>query len=142
QTADEIQSARAGLHSVLFGRSAPCRLSAQLNDNERTIMFEMPPFFMLVGAFAFGAVIGWITYFIMRRAQPTALTDIATLIGTLGGAAILTLFEARGPMFAAYAIGLAVGFFAYFAIYSKIVGITALRESLTKQQADGSTVME
>ena len=105
-------------------------------------MFEMPPFFMLVGAFAFGAVIGWITYFIMRRAQPTALTDIATLIGTIGGAAILTLFEARGPMFAAYAIGLAVGFFAYFAIYSKIVGITALRESLTKQQADGSTVME
>lgn len=102
----------------------------------------VPTYFLLIGAFAFGTVIGWITYFIMRRAQPTAITDIATLIGTLGGAAILTLFEARGPMFAAYAIGLAVGFFAYFIIYSRIVGITALRESLTKQQSDGTTVME
>jgi uncharacterized membrane protein YeaQ/YmgE (transglycosylase-associated protein family) len=103
---------------------------------------SIPPYFLLLGAFAFGAVIGWITYFIMRRAQPTAITDISTLIGTLGGAAVLTLFEARGPMFAGYAIGLAVGFFAYFVIYSQIVGVTALRESLTRQQSDGTTVME
>lgn len=100
----------------------------------------MPDTLMYVGAFAFGAVIGWITYFIMRRAQPTAITDIAAIIGALGGAAILTLFEARGPMFATYAIGLAVGFFAYFLIFLKIVGRTAIREGLIK--GEGNTVME
>ena len=101
---------------------------------ERVILF--------IGAFAFGAVIGWITYFIMRRAQPTALTDIATIIGALGGAAILNLFEARGPLFGAYAIGLAAGFFGYFLIYWRFVGKASIRESLIKQQSDGSTVME
>jgi hypothetical protein len=102
----------------------------------------MPDTLMYVGAFAFGAVIGWTTYFIMRRAQPTAITDIAAVIGALGGAAILTLFEARGPMFASYAIGLAVGFFAYFVIFFLIVGKGAIREGLIKQQSDGKTVME
>jgi hypothetical protein len=105
-------------------------------------MLQLPPILMLLGAFAFGAVIGWITYFIMRRAQPTALTDIATMIGALGGATILTLFEARGSLFAAYAIGLAVGFFVYFGFYYRLVGKKAIRESLIKQQKDGSTVME
>jgi|ERR1043166_4131963 hypothetical protein len=100
------------------------------------------PLVLYLGAFAFGAVLGWATYFIMRRAQPTALTDIATIIGVLGGAAILNLFEARGPLFAAYAIGLAIGFFGYFLIFSLIVGKAAMRESLIKQQSDGTTVME
>jgi hypothetical protein len=99
------------------------------------------PILFYVGAFAFGTVIGWTTYFIMRRAQPTALTDIASIIGTLGGAAILNLFDARGPLFAAYAIGLAVGFFAYFLIYTLIVGKSAIRESLIKS-GDVSPVME
>jgi len=100
------------------------------------------PLLLYLGAFAFGAVLGWTTYFIMRRAQPTALTDIATIIGTLGGAAILNLFDKRGPLFAAYAIGLAVGFFGYFLIFSIIVGKAAMRESLVKQQNDGTTIME
>jgi hypothetical protein len=78
----------------------------------------------------------------MRRAQPTALTDIATIVGALGGAAVLNLFEARGPLFAAYAIGLAIGFFGYFLIFSRIVGKSAVRESLIKQQSDGTTIME
>ena len=100
------------------------------------------PIFLLIGALCFGVVIGWTTYFIMRRAQPTALTDLSTIIGALGGAAILNLFDARGPLFAFYAIGLAVGFFAYFFIYLAIVGKPAIRGSLIKQQERGSTVME
>jgi uncharacterized membrane protein YeaQ/YmgE (transglycosylase-associated protein family) len=94
-----------------------------------------------VGAFAFGAVVGWITYFIMRRAQPTALTDVATIIGALGGAAILNLFEAKGPLFGAYAIGLAVGFFGFYIIYRSLIGKEAIRESLIKQQGEGKTIM-
>jgi uncharacterized membrane protein YeaQ/YmgE (transglycosylase-associated protein family) len=104
-------------------------------------MSETPLFFH-IGALCFGIVIGWTTYFIMRRAQPTALTDLSTIIGALGGAAILNLFDAHGPLFAFYAIGLAVGFFAYFLIYLAIVGKAAIRGSLIRQQDHGSTVME
>lgn len=100
------------------------------------------PIFLNIGALCFGIVIGWTTYFIMRRAQPTALTDLSTIIGALGGAAILNLFDSQGPLFAFYAIGLAVGFIAYFLIYLAIVGKSAIRESLIRQQDDGSTVME
>jgi hypothetical protein len=97
---------------------------------------------VLVGAFAFGCVIGWTTYFILRRAKPTALSDLTTIIGTLGGATILGLFDTKGPMFGAYAIGLAVGFFGYYRRYSKIVGKTAIRESLIKKQGEDGTVLE
>jgi hypothetical protein len=30
------------------------------------------------GAVAFGIVVGWLTYFILRRAKPTALSDLST----------------------------------------------------------------
>ena len=68
------------------------------------------------GAFFFGAVIGWITYRTLRRREGAAvLSDISTVIGAVGGAAVITLFDDK-LLFGAYAIGLAVGFFAYFLI--------------------------
>jgi hypothetical protein len=97
---------------------------------------------MFVGALAFGGVIGWTTYFILRRAKPSALSDLSTIIGTLGGATILGLFDPKGPLFAGYAIGLACGFFAYYAVYSKVVGKTAIREALVKKQGEEGTVLE
>ncbi|HKP04464.1 MAG TPA: hypothetical protein VJU77_14015 [Chthoniobacterales bacterium] len=97
---------------------------------------------VMAGALAFGSVIGWTTYFILRRAKPTALSDLTTIIGTLGGATILGLFDAKGPMFGAYSIGLAIGFFGYYLKYSKIVGTTAIRESLIKKQGEDGTVLE
>jgi hypothetical protein len=87
---------------------------------------------MLLGALAFGVVIGWIAYFILRRAQTSAWSDLATIIGTLAGATILALFDPKGAMFGAYAIGLAVGFFAYYLAYQKIVGESAIKEMLVK----------
>ena len=66
------------------------------------------------GAFAFGLVIGWVTYRTLRRREgSSALSDIATVIGAVGGAAVLALFKTT-ELFAAYSIGLAVGFFFYF----------------------------
>jgi hypothetical protein len=41
------------------------------------------------GAFAFGIVVGWLTYFILRRAKPTALSDLSTVVATLCGATVL-----------------------------------------------------
>ena len=69
-----------------------------------------------VGAGFFGLVIGWITYRTLRRREGgVALSDIATVIGAVGGAAVTGLFK-DGELFGSYSIGLAVGFFAYFIV--------------------------
>ena len=69
------------------------------------------------GAFAFGAVIGWNLYLINRyRRGDVSLADLVTLIGAIGGGAILTLFKPDTDLFGAYGLGLAAGFFAYFLV--------------------------
>jgi uncharacterized membrane protein YeaQ/YmgE (transglycosylase-associated protein family) len=65
------------------------------------------------GAVCFGIVIGWITYRTLRRAQASGLSDIATVIGAVGGAAITGLFRKDTDEFGYYCIGLIIGFFAY-----------------------------
>jgi hypothetical protein len=72
------------------------------------------------GALAFGLVIGWITYRTLRRREGVALSDIATVLGAVGGAAVTAIF--RSPrLFGAYSVGLAFGFFGYF-----ITGLIAM----------------
>jgi uncharacterized membrane protein YeaQ/YmgE (transglycosylase-associated protein family) len=69
-----------------------------------------------IGAICFGLVIGWVTYRTLRRkVDGAALGDIAGVIGAVGGAAITTLYKEK-ELFAAYSIGLAIGFFAYLII--------------------------
>ena len=69
----------------------------------------------LVGAFGFGALLGWYVYYINRhRRGEVQLGDAVTLVGVLGGSAVLTLFPAQTDLFGAYGIGLFVGFFGYF----------------------------
>jgi uncharacterized membrane protein YeaQ/YmgE (transglycosylase-associated protein family) len=77
-----------------------------------------------IGAACFGVVIGWITYRTLRRSTTTGLSDIATIIGAVGGAAVLSLFPSESDKFAAYCIGLAIGFFAYM-IVSGIIDVKA-----------------
>ena len=100
-------------------------------------MFQVPPTTVAdatvlqeIGAGAFGAVIGWYVYYINRwRKDDVQLSDIVTLLGAIGGAAILALFPAKSDLFGAYGIGLAIGFFFYFivlvAIVKKADGFTA-----------------
>jgi uncharacterized membrane protein YeaQ/YmgE (transglycosylase-associated protein family) len=65
------------------------------------------------GASCFGVVVGWVTYRTLRRTGETvALSNIATVIGAVGGAAVTGQFSAK-EQFAWYSIGLALGFFAY-----------------------------
>ena len=70
------------------------------------------------GAFAFGTVLGWFLYFTNRyRRGDTQFSDIATLIGVIGGSAVTALFgNASTTLFGAYGLGLAAGFFAYFLV--------------------------
>jgi hypothetical protein len=68
-----------------------------------------------IGAVCFGAVVGWITYRTLRRVDKAAISDIASVIGAVGGAAVLAIFD-KGNSFGWYAIGLAGGFFGYFLV--------------------------
>ena len=78
--------------------------------------------FQLLGAGGFGVVIGWYLYYVNRyRKAEVKLGDLVTVIGTLGGGAILALFPARTDLFGAYGIGLFVGFFGYFLVLILLV---------------------
>lgn len=81
--------------------------------------------FPSIGALAFGLLIGWYVYYINRhRKDDVQMSDIVTLIGVLGGAAVTALFPAGTNLFAGYGIGLAIGFFGYFLVLVVLVGIS------------------
>lgn len=67
------------------------------------------------GAFAFGLVIGWVTYRTLRRTADSGISDIASVIGAVGGASVTALFG-EGDLFGSYCIGLAIGFFGYLVL--------------------------
>src|SRR4026207_323779 len=74
-----------------------------------------PGWIELLGAAAFGALIGWGVYYLNRyRKSDVQFSDLTTVIGILGGAAVLKLFPSATPLFGAYGIGLFLGFFGYF----------------------------
>ena len=80
---------------------------------------------LLWGAAGFGFLIGWYVYYINRyRKGDVQLSDLVTLIGILGGAGITKLFSTGTPLFGAYGIGLAGGFFSYFVVLIFLVGIS------------------
>jgi hypothetical protein len=75
-----------------------------------------------IGALCFGLVVGWISYRTLRRKEgAAALSDIAAVISAIGGAAVTALFRSE-MVFGLYAIGLAIGFFAYFVISLTVYG--------------------
>jgi hypothetical protein len=79
----------------------------------------------LLGAGGFGALIGWYVYYINRyRKVDVQLNDLVTLVGVLGGGAILSLFPAGTDLFGAYGIGLFIGFFGYFVVLTILVRIS------------------
>ena len=57
-------------------------------------------------------MVGWIVYRTLRRTDKAAVSDLATVIGAIGGAAVTGLFHS-GRLFGFYAMGLAAGFFVY-----------------------------
>lgn len=69
-----------------------------------------------LGALCFGIVVGWVTSRTLRRSTTTGLSDIATVIGSVGGAAITQIFKPSTNSFGYYCIGLFLGFFAYLII--------------------------
>ena len=72
-------------------------------------------FIVGLGAVLFGLTVGWIAYRILRqRSGASWIQDLIALLGIIAGAAALALFR-NEAIFGWYAVGLVVGFFAYFA---------------------------
>jgi hypothetical protein len=71
--------------------------------------------FLTTGYVAFGLVMGWITNGFFRRKDRNALTDVTTVVGAIGGAAVTGTCQPETRAFAVYCVGLAVGFFGYLA---------------------------
>ncbi len=79
----------------------------------------------MLGAGGFGAIIGWYVYYTNRyRKGDVQVSDIVTLIGVLGGTAVLALFPSQTDLFGAYGIGLFAGFFGYFIALIIMVGVS------------------
>jgi len=78
---------------------------------------------ILLGPGCFGLVIGWVTYRTLRRREgAAALSDIAAVIGAVGGGAVTALFRSE-QLFASYSIGFAIGFFGYFVVGLFVYGV-------------------
>lgn len=76
-----------------------------------------------LGAAGFGAIIGWLVYYINRyRKADVQFSDLTTIIGIVGGAGVTSLFGGGDKaLFGAYGIGLFCGFFAYFIVLIVLV---------------------
>ncbi|MCA9933524.1 MAG: hypothetical protein H6662_17215 [Ardenticatenaceae bacterium] len=79
----------------------------------------------LLGAGGFGAIIGFLVYQINRhRTGDVQFSDLVTIIGIIGGTAILQLFPQATDLFGAYGIGLFIGFFGYLIMLMIMVSRT------------------
>ena len=75
-----------------------------------------------LGAVCFGLVVGWVTYrTLARQADRVSLGDLATVIGAIGGGAVVAIFRDT-QLFGLYSMGLAAGFFGYLILYTCING--------------------
>ncbi len=71
------------------------------------------------GALLFGITVGWIIYRTLRRREKTAASDVASVLGGIGGAAVSTLL--RAGLFGWYSLGLFAGFFLYLVLASTLL---------------------
>jgi hypothetical protein len=75
------------------------------------------------GAAVFGLVVGFITYrTLVRTSDKTAITDLAAVLGAIGGGAVTKLYDPAGEPFAWYAFGLAGGVLLFFLAFLAMNG--------------------
>src|SRR5580692_1871876 len=76
-----------------------------------------------IGSVCFGLFVGYITYrTLARTADKTSISDLAAVIGAVGGGAVTTIVKPQTDNFGYYAIGLLAGFIIYAAVYAAVNG--------------------
>lgn len=87
---------------------------------------------ILIGAAAFGLVVGWCASLAVARSKSFRLKELSALIAIVGGGAVTALF--KDPMlFACYSIGMAVTFFVH-----RFISMPTVSESINKSISKGS----
>jgi hypothetical protein len=78
---------------------------------------------LTIGSVCFGVFIGYITYrTLARTTDKTSISDLAAVIGAVGGGAVTTIIKPQTDNFGWYAIGLLAGFIAYGVLYAAVNG--------------------
>ena len=78
---------------------------------------------LTIGSVCFGVFVGYITYrTLARTTDKTSISDLAAVIGAVGGGAVTTIVKPQTDNFGWYAIGLLGGFIAYGALFLKLNG--------------------
>lgn len=72
--------------------------------------------FAMIGSFAFGGVLGWITADAVSRSKTFGVAQLGGVVSTVVGAAVTSVF-ANVLMFSAYCVGLALGYTFHVALY-------------------------
>lgn len=87
---------------------------------------------ILFGPLFFGIVVGYVTYRSLARSGPTSsISDIAAVIGALGGGVVTNLFTPGSESFSNYALGLAVGFALYILVALSAAPVVAKKSDGT-----------
>jgi len=80
-----------------------------------------------IGAGCFGVAVGYITYrTLVRTTNKAAISDLAAVVGAIGGAAVTSIFRPGTNLFAWYSIGLLAGMALFFVIFGKLNGLQHL----------------
>ncbi|MFT0171480.1 hypothetical protein ACLKMY_21130 [Paraburkholderia mimosarum] len=66
--------------------------------------------FQAVGAWCFGAVVGWLASFAVEYTARVSVGWLAGMVAAIGGGAVVKLYGAAPSLFASYAIGLFIVF--------------------------------
>ena len=76
-----------------------------------------------IGAVCFGIVIGYVTYRALARSTANAsVSDLAAVVGAVGGAVVTGLFAPGTDLFGWYSIGLLLGMASYLLLYYRLGG--------------------
>jgi hypothetical protein len=73
------------------------------------------------GVLCFGVLIGFITYrTLVRTTDKASISDLAAVIGAVGGGAVTAIVHPQTSLFGWYAFGLLGGFVAYGILFSSL----------------------
>jgi hypothetical protein len=91
------------------------------------------------GVLCFGLVVGYITYrTLVRTTANAAVSDLATVIGAVGGGAVTGLVKPGTAVFGWYGLGLAAGFAGYAVLYRLAAGRTEFARTMGRNDGAGT----
>jgi hypothetical protein len=81
-----------------------------------------------IGALCFGVAVGYLTYrTLVRVGDKAAISDLAAVLGAVGGGVVIKLFQPGSQSFGWYAIGLLTGMAVFFLLYGIMNGWSKAR---------------